>query len=114
MRRILLLLAACLPALPVLAEDAASAGFCLFPLPSDSGVQRWINLGIVQYLDVRSDEVRIYFGGGNLGSGHEARIPVKSREEADALLARLRRTAATCARPNSVNPTNLPNSGGTP
>lgn len=114
MRRILLLLAACLPALPVLADDAASTAFCLFPLPSDSGVQRWINLGIVQYLDVRADEVRIYFGGGNLGSGHEARIPVKGREESDALLASLRRTAAACARSHSVNPANSANLGGTP
>ena len=26
------------------------------------------------------------YGGGNLGSGHEARIPVRSRDEADAVL----------------------------
>ncbi|WP_079435258.1 hypothetical protein [Zoogloea sp. LCSB751] len=110
MRRFLLV-AACLLASPVPADEAASAGFCLFPLPSDSGVQRWINLGIVQYVDVRPDEVRIYFGGGNLGSGHEARIPAKGREEADALLARLRRAAAACAKSNPANPAN---SGGTP
>lgn len=96
-----LLVVACLLAPPALADEAASAGFCLFPLPSDSGVQRWINLGIVQYVDARADDVRIYYGGGNLGSGHEARIPVKSREEADAVLARLRRSAALCAQPVS-------------
>lgn len=106
MRRILWL-TACLLASPVLAEDVGSSAFCLFPLPSDSGVQRWINLGIVQYVDVRPDEVRIYFGGGNLGSGHEARIPAKSRDEAEQLLARLRHVAAACAKANSVN------SGGT-
>lgn len=113
MRRILWL-AACLLASPVFAEEAGSSAFCLFPLPSDSGVQRWINLGIVQYVDVRPDEVRIYFGGGNLGSGHEARIPAKGREEADALLARLRHAGAVCASSNSVNPASSANSGGTP
>lgn len=102
------LLAAWLLVPPAMAEDAGSTAFCLFPLPSDSGVQRWINLGIVQYVDVRPDEVRLYFGGGNLGSGHEARIPVKGREEAEQTLARLRHVAAACARSNSTN------SGGTP
>ena len=102
-----------LPLLPVLlltlgvppshaaAQDApvpGSTAFCLFALPPDNATQRLINLGIVQYVDLRADEVRIYFGGGNLGSGHEARIPVKSRDEADAVLARLRATATRCAQ----------------
>lgn len=99
--RILLLLAALLPALSAMAQDAGSSGFCLFALPAENGSQRAINLGIVQYVDIRADEVRIYYGGGNLGSGYEARIPVKSRDEADAVLARLRRTAANCAKPVS-------------
>ena len=81
------------------AQDAGSAAFCLFPLPADNGTQRAINLGIVQYVDVRADEVRIGYGGGNLGSGYEARIPIRSKDEGDAVLARLRRTAATCAKP---------------
>ena len=88
-------------ALPALAQSPGSTAFCLFPVPADGGVQRWINLGIVQYVDVRADDVRIYYGGGNLGSGHEARIPVKDREEADAVLARLRRSATLCAQPVS-------------
>ncbi len=79
---------------------AGSSAFCLFPLPADNGTQRSINLGIVQYVDVRADEVKIAFGGGNLGSGHEARIPVRSRDEADVVLARLRQAAARCAQPN--------------
>ena len=99
--RILPLLAALLPAFPAMAQDAGSSGFCLFVLPAENGSQRAINLGIVQYVDIRADEVRIYYGGGNLGSGYEARIPVKSRDEADAVLARLRRTAANCAKPVS-------------
>ncbi len=96
------LLAAAL-ALPAAAADpqptpAGSTAFCLFALPPDNGTQRFINLGIVQYVDLRADELRVYFGGGNLGSGHEARIPVNSRDEADAVLARLRATAARCTQ----------------
>lgn len=83
---------------PQPAAPAGSTAFCLFALPPDNATQRLINLGIVQYVDLRADEVRIYFGGGNLGSGHEARIPVKSRDEADAVLARLRTAAARCAQ----------------
>ncbi len=99
--RTALLFALLFQAVPALAQDTGSTAFCLFPVPADGGVQRWINLGIVQYVDARADDVRIYYGGGNLGSGHEARIPVKSREEADAVLARLRRSAALCAKPAS-------------
>ncbi len=77
---------------------AGSAGFCLFALPSDNGSQRWINLGIVQFVDVHADYVQITYGGGNLGSGHEAKLPLKSRDEAPAILARLRQTAEDCAR----------------
>ena len=104
MRYALALLAAL--ALPAGAAEpaptpAGSTAFCLFALPPDNATQRLINLGIVQYVDLRTDEVRIYFGGGNLGSGHEARIPVKSRDEADAVLARLRETATRCAQPTT-------------
>lgn len=99
--RTLSLLAALLAVFPAMAQDAGSGGFCLFVLPAENGSQRAINLGIVQYVEVRADEVRIYYGGGNLGSGYEARLPVKSRDEADAVLARLRRTAANCAKPVS-------------
>lgn len=87
-----------LAAFPAPAQELGSTAFCLFPLPAEGAVQRSINLGIVQYVEVRADEVRIAYGGGNLGSGHEARLPVKNRDEADALLARLRRSAALCAR----------------
>lgn len=97
--RAALLLALLLQATGALAQATGSTAFCLFPVPADGGVQRWINLGIVQYVEARNDDVRIYYGGGNLGSGHEARIPVKSREEADAVLSRLRRSAALCAQP---------------
>ena len=97
-RLALLALPAALFAAPAAAQDAGSTSFCPFPMPAENGTQRSINLGIVQYIDVRADEVKIAFGGGNLGSGHEARIPVQNRDEADAVLARLRQTAARCAQ----------------
>jgi len=125
MKRLALLAALPLPLLAALAQEpapalaapapgpsavplivpAGSTAFCPFALPGENGTQRSINLGIVQYIDLRADEVKIAFGGGNLGSGHEARIPVKSRDEAELVLARLRQTAARCAQATS---------GGTP
>ncbi len=64
MRTLLLLapLFAAFPAIPAVAQDAGSSAFCLFALPAENGSQRAINLGIVQYVDVRTDEVRIYYG----------------------------------------------------
>jgi hypothetical protein len=79
-------------------SSTGSASFCLYGLPADGDSQRFINLGIVQYVDVHPDYVQLTYGGGNLGSGHEARIPVKSHDEALALLARLRQSAEECAR----------------
>ena len=99
LRSRMLTLALALPASIAGAADSGSTAFCLFPLPADGGTQRYINLGIVQYVDVRADEVRLYFGGGNLGSGHETRLPARSRDEADAILARLRSTASRCSQP---------------
>lgn len=75
-----------------------SSAFCLFPLPAEGATQRWINLGIVQYVEARADAVQITYGGGNLGSGYDARIAVKSADEARALLTRLRQTAEDCSR----------------
>jgi len=75
-----------------------STAFCLFPLPAENGNQRWVNLGIVQYVEARADAVQITYGGGNLGSGYDAKIPVKSADEARAVVIRLRQTAEDCAR----------------
>ncbi|WP_341676045.1 hypothetical protein [Niveibacterium sp. SC-1] len=75
-----------------------SQAFCLFLLPGDASAQRWLNLAIVQYVEVRPDMVVINYGGGNFGSGYEVKIPVKSSEEANAQLARLRQTAESCKR----------------
>ena len=78
------------------ASGIGSTSFCLFELPGGGDRTQWINLGIVQYIEVRADEIRIFYGGGNLGSGHEARIAVKQRQDALALLDRLRETARAC------------------
>ena len=74
-----------------------STGFCLFEIPSAVDRRQWVNLAHVQYVEQRNDEVRLYFGGGNFGSGHEVRIPAKSAEEAGVILQKLKREAARCA-----------------
>ena len=90
-----------LAAFGVRAEDtppppAGSPAFCLFELPTTGEKRVWINLGIVQYVEASAGEVKIVYGGGNLGSGHEARVPVKTYEESEELLRRLRQTAQNC------------------
>lgn len=102
MDRIPLIVAVCLTlAVPAAAgaETVApgAGGFCLFRLPADdSGKQRWINLGIVQFVEVGRDELKIAYGGGSFGSGYEAHIPVANAEEAQAHLTRMRQAAAAC------------------
>ena len=95
------------PSAPAAAAGAGPAGstaFCLFALPPESGLQRWINLGIVQYVEARADLVVIAYGGGNLGGGYEAKIAVKNADEAQTLLTRLRQTAEDCSRRPTTNP----------
>jgi hypothetical protein len=87
------------PAEPTPAEGQAqgSTAFCLFELPGSGGTRKLVNLGIVQYVEVAADELRIYYGGGNLGSGHDARIAVRSAEDGRALLQRMLNHARACA-----------------
>lgn len=74
-----------------------STAFCLFEVPVDeTGKRRWINLGIVQYVEATRTELKIAYGGGAFGSGHEAKIPVASMEEALTMLEKMRRVAAAC------------------
>jgi len=75
----------------------ASTAFCLFELPAQGDFRTLINLGIVQYIELWPQEVRIYYGGGNLGSGHEARVSVSDADEGRAVIGRMRATAAQCA-----------------
>lgn len=74
-----------------------STGFCLHEIPLDeTGKRRWINLGIVQYVEATRTEVTISYGGGRLGSGHEAKIAVTGMEDALAMLEKMRGAAAAC------------------
>jgi hypothetical protein len=74
-----------------------STAFCMHEIPMDeAGKRRWINLGIVQYVEATRTELKISYGGGAFGSGYEARIPVASLEEALAVLEKMRKTAASC------------------
>ena len=74
-----------------------STAFCLYEVPvEESGKRRWINLGIVQFVEATRSEVKITYGGGAFGSGHDARIAVNSMEDALVVLEKLRRVAAAC------------------
>lgn len=74
-----------------------STAFCLYEVPLDeNGKRRWINLGIVQYVEATSTEVKIFYGAGSFGSGHEARIIVADMEAALQVLEKMRRVAAAC------------------
>ena len=85
------------PPAPAAGAAAGSTAFCLFELPAEeAGRRRWINLGIVQYVEAARGEVKIAYGGGNLGAGHEARVPLGIGETAEAVLERMRRAAAAC------------------
>lgn len=74
-----------------------STAFCLYEIPADeTGKRRWINLGIVQYVEVTRTELKIAYGAGSFGSGHEARFAVTSMEEALTVLEKMRRVASAC------------------
>jgi len=74
-----------------------STAFCLYEVPlDDTGKRRWINLGIVQYVEATHTEVKILYGAGAFGSGHEVRIAVASMEAALLVLEKMRRVAAAC------------------
>lgn len=74
-----------------------STAFCLYEVPADeSGKRRWINLGIVQYVEATRTEVKISYGGGAFGSGYDVRIPVPSMEEALTMIEKVRKAAASC------------------
>jgi len=76
---------------------SGSTAFCPYEVPADeTGKRRWINLGIVQYVEATRTELKIAYGAGSFGSGHEARIPVTSVEEALTVLEKMRKVAASC------------------
>ena len=74
-----------------------STAFCLYEVPLDeTGKRRWINLGIVQYVEATRSEVKIAYGAGSFGAGHEIRIAVASMDEANAVMEKMRKVAAAC------------------
>lgn len=93
----LLLFSVPAPCAPVETPAAGSPAFCLFEVPASGERRQWVNLAHILYIEQRNEEIRAYFGGGNLGSGHEARIPAKTPEEAAAVLQKMRNEAARCA-----------------
>ena len=83
------------PAVPV--NIPGSSAFCLYETPSDDGnKRRWINLGIVQYLELTASDLKIFYGGGAFGGGYEIRIPVANADDAMNVLEKLRKAAAAC------------------
>ena len=81
---------------PIDPPPPGSPAFCLFELPPDGDKRVWINLGIVQYVELHAGELRLSYGGGNLGSGHELRLPLASRDDGLGFMRRMRDTAAAC------------------
>lgn len=77
---------------------AGSGGFCLYELPARDGTTRFINLGIVQYVELNRERLRITYGGGKFGSGYDADIPVRNRDDGLDLIKRMQVTARECAR----------------
>ncbi|WP_131278349.1 hypothetical protein [Hylemonella gracilis] len=78
-------------------DVSGNGGFCLFELPEDGGKRRYINLNIVQYVELGKDEFKIVYGGGALGSGYESKFALKGPEEGKALLDALGKAAQACA-----------------
>lgn len=73
-----------------------SLAFCLVELPgAGEGRRTWINLGIVQYVELREAELRLFYGGGNFGAGHEARVPLRGQDGVE-LIRRLQAAARGC------------------
>lgn len=79
------------------ATAVASPAFCLFEIEPRPEQRTFINLGIVQYIELRPDELRISYGGGNLGSGHEFRMPLRREDEGLGYIQRMKETATRCA-----------------
>jgi len=74
-----------------------STAFCLYEIPVDeAGKRRWINLGIVQFVEATRSELKISYGGGGFGSGHDVKIAIASMEDAAVILEKMRRVAAAC------------------
>lgn len=78
-------------------SHVGSTAFCLFELPADGDRRILLNLGIVQYVELRATELRIYYGGGNFGGGHEVRVPLANKDEGIVFVKRMQVAAASCS-----------------
>ncbi|MGL6040764.1 MAG: hypothetical protein ACRC01_06150, partial [Deefgea sp.] len=67
-------------------------------VPSEAKTDRFINLTVVQFVDVGDEDVKIAFGGGNLGSGYDIRIQTKIREDGSKILKSMQDAAKQCEK----------------
>jgi hypothetical protein len=79
------------------AKPSQASPFCLWKIPAgEPKSERFINLTVVQFIQQSDEELQISYGGGNLGSGHDIRIPTKNREEGTKLLKNMLDSAKLC------------------
>ncbi|AZN37616.1 hypothetical protein [Iodobacter ciconiae] len=83
----------------LLSHSCFAAPFCPWPVPGNE-TKRFINLTVVQTIDIGNEELRIAFGGGNLGSGHEIKLAIKSHAEGLKTLQEMTETARRCDQHN--------------
>lgn len=104
------LLRVALPVLTLSLTGAANAApFCPFKLPGEGKMERYLNLTVVQYIDVGDDVVLVSYGGGNFGAGHELRIKVPNRAEGLEWLRKMGEAAKACdASPGGAQGAGLP------
>jgi len=88
----------CVLALSLTASHGFAATFCPWKVPNEAKTERFINLTVVQFVDLSDDDVKIAFGGGNLGSGYDIRIPTKSREEGSKIIKSMQDAAKQCTK----------------
>ncbi|WP_293932812.1 hypothetical protein [Iodobacter sp.] len=84
----------------LLNQAALAAPFCPWPVPGSDG-KRFINLTVVQTIDISDEEIKVAFGGGNLGSGHEIKTAIKNRAEGQKILQEMSDAARRCDLPNT-------------
>ncbi len=83
------------------AVPAMAAPFCPYKLPGEGKMERYLNLTVVQYVDVGDDVVLVSYGGGNFGAGHELRIKVPNRAEGLEWLRKMSEAAKACDAPTT-------------
>jgi hypothetical protein len=79
------------------AAHSLASPFCPWKIPSaEPKADRFINFTVVQSIEQSDEAILISYGGGNLGSGHELKIPTKSRDEGSKLMKSMLDTAKQC------------------